>query len=257
MRISERLRNGETSLVLWSANTDPQAMEAIARSDIGTVVLDAQHGAYDERSLQRAIAICRSAGKPVMVRLPIERDDLASRSLDFGADGVIAPMINKAEDARRVASVCKYPPLGERSWGPIGDFILSGTRDGGAYLKSANAATVALAMVETREAFDNIDAIIATSGVDGVFVGPSDFSVNWSRGETLSPLTDEILDAIKTVADKLKSAGKIAGIYASSPEEVERYHGFGYRLITATADWVALDAGIASALAAVKRQFDL
>jgi 4-hydroxy-2-oxoheptanedioate aldolase len=249
MRISERLRNGETSLVLWSANTDPQAMESIARSDIGTVVLDVQHGAHDERSIQRSVAICRSVGKPVMVRLPIERDDLASRSLDFGADGVIAPMINNGDDARRFATVCKYPPLGERSWGPIGDFIISGTRDGETYLNSANANTVALAMVETREAFDNIDAIIATEGIDGVFVGPSDFTVNWTRGELLSAKTDEILDAIRTVADKLKSAGKIAGIYASSPDEVERYHGMGYRLITATADWVALDAGIASALA--------
>ena len=121
------------------------------------------------------------AGKPTIVRVPVGEFALASRLLDAGASGILAPMINSGEDARRLVEFVKFPPLGQRSWGPRAALTLSGL-DGPAYLKAANAMTQAIAMIETRAALDALDEILGVEGVDGVFVGPSDLSIALSGG---------------------------------------------------------------------------
>lgn len=181
MSLSSRLRAGETVLSAWSSLPEPLTVEILAHSAFDAVTLDMQHGGHDEASILRSLGLVLNAGKPPVVRIPVGRFDMASRALDFGAHAVIAPMINSVDDARRFAAAMKYPPVGERSWGVFranADYGAPGSND---YLTTANHDTLAFAMIETRDAYDALDAILDVRGIDGVFVGPSDFS---SHGAT-------------------------------------------------------------------------
>ena len=113
------------------------------------------------RAARRRSCACRSAISP-----------LVSRALDFGAEGIIAPMINTPADARAFAAAAKYPPIGERSWGPHRATTLAGLSDQSVYLREANDHVVTLAMIETRTALQNLDAIVDTPGIDGLLPRP-------------------------------------------------------------------------------------
>ena len=117
------------------------------------------------------IAAVRQGGAAPIVRVPLGDFALVSRALDFGAEGIIAPMINTAADARAFAAAAKYPPIGERSWGPHRATTLAGLADQTVYLREANDHVVTLAMIETRTALKNLDAIIETRGIDGSDAG--------------------------------------------------------------------------------------
>src|SRR6202012_2356560 len=134
----------------WVGTNDAQVAENLAREDFDAITLDMQHGSYDFVGAARAILSVALAGKPAVVRIGVGDFATASRVVDAGAAGVIAPMINSAEDARLFAEHMKFPPLGRRSWGPRACGPLSGFA-GPSYLHEANAITLAIAMIETRE----------------------------------------------------------------------------------------------------------
>ncbi|WP_176038087.1 HpcH/HpaI aldolase family protein [Brucella tritici] len=236
MSLSSRLRAGETVLSAWSSLPEPLTVEILAHSAFDAVTLDMQHGGHDEASVLRSLGLILNAGKPPVVRVPVGRFDMASRALDFGAQAVIAPMINSVEDARRFAAAMKYPPVGERSWGVFranSDYGAPGSND---YLTTANHDTLAFAMIETRDAYDALDAILDVRGIDGVFVGPADFSIAWSNGREANPNSDAIVEPIGNIARKAAAAGKIAGIYSPSPEFARRYIPLGFRFLTLSND---------------------
>ncbi|MGO8655145.1 HpcH/HpaI aldolase/citrate lyase family protein, partial [Rhizobium ruizarguesonis] len=131
----------------------------LAQEAFDTIVLDMQHGMWDMPSAANAVAQVRLAGKPALARIPVGDFASASRLLYAGASGIIAPMINSAEDAQAFVKATKYPPLGERSWGPSLALNHTGL-SADDYLKNANALTVAIAIVETRAALEAIDDIL-------------------------------------------------------------------------------------------------
>ena len=145
------------------------------------------------------------------MRVPLGAFAIASRALDFGAEGIIAPMINTVADAKAFVSATKFPPLGERSWGPTRAMTLAGIADPKQYLNEANAATVTLAMIETKTAMANLDAIAAVPGIDVLFVGPSDLSIGLTDGKELDPHSDTVEAALDKIVAACRKAGKIAG----------------------------------------------
>jgi len=161
-------------------------------------------------------------------------------------------MINCLDDARAFAAAMKYPPVGGRSWGPFRAMALKGAASNQAYLESANAETLALAMVETRQAVDNLDQILAVDGIDGVLVGPSDFSIAWSGGQTIDPNLEEMRGAIADIAGKALEAGKIAAIFAVDGDMAKRYQAMGYRLIALSSDAGYLTVGAKALIASAR-----
>src|SRR6201999_589328 len=160
--------------------------------DFEAVTLDMQHGGHNEDSVLRSVLPVLRAGRHPVVRIPVGRFDMASRALDFGAEAVIAPMVNSVADARLFAGSMKYPPVGERSWGPTYGFPRHGKGDFAAWLAESNQRTVSFAMIETRSALEALDGILATPGIDAVFVGPSDFSIAWTNGAAVNPTLDSM-----------------------------------------------------------------
>ena len=157
MSLKSRLAADETLVTAWSGVPDALTVEILAKQGFDAITLDMQHGGHHEDSVLRGLMPVLAANKPALVRIPVGRFDMASRALDFGAEAVIAPMVNSVADARLFAAAMKYPPLGERSWGPTYAFPRHGKGDYAEWLRDTNQRTMAFAMVETRAALDALD----------------------------------------------------------------------------------------------------
>lgn len=252
MTLATRLAAGETVYTAWSGIPDALVAEMLAATAIDAVTLDMQHGGHHEDSVLRGLAPVIAAGKPGLVRIPVGRFDMASRALDFGADAVIAPMVNSIEDARRFAAAMKYPPVGERSWGPTYGLGRRKVASAADWLAGANAGTLAFAMVETRAALAIVDDILAVPGIDGVFVGPSDFSIAWSGGAAVDPSLEDMMEAVAHIGARAQAAGKHAAIYVVDPKLTGRYVAMGYRLVALGGEQRYLSLGMAALADAAK-----
>jgi 4-hydroxy-2-oxoheptanedioate aldolase len=192
------------------------------------------------------------AGAAPMVRVPVGDLAMISRALDFGAQGIIAPMINTEADARALVAAAKYPPIGERSWGPHRSMMLAEISDPKIYLRKANDLTITLAMIETRAALDNLEAIFETEGIDGVFVGPFDLSIALAEGKSIDPDSKEVDTALTKVAKAANKIGKIAGVYCPTAKRAQTLAKRGFRFVTAGSDIGFLRLGLAAAAAELK-----
>jgi len=247
--LAKKLRAGEPVVTGWSMLAVPILSELMARSGYEAVTIDFQHGVHDVASARDAFAAMALAGTHRIARIPVGENATVSRLLDMGAQAIIAPMINSVEDAEAFAAAAKYPPVGERSWGPHRAAALDGLSLD-AYLTNANEDTLTLAMVETPQAVEALDGILAVPGIDGVFVGPSDLSLTLSAGAGMDRDGAETTRVIEQIAERTRAAGKIAGIFCMSPEKVMEARGMGYSLMAYGADMALFQDAAANARAA-------
>ena len=250
--LARRLSAGETVVSGWCGLPYPLVAELIGREGFPAVTLDGQHGLWDTASVVSAVAAIRQGGAAPIVRIPVGEFASVSRALDFGAEGVIAPMINTVADARDYVSYAKYPPVGERSWGPHRATTLAGIADQKVYLREANALTVTFAMIETRTALDNMAAIAATPGIDALFLGPADLSIALSNGATVDPMSADVDRELDRIAEAARKAGKIMGAYCHTAERAMALAKRGIRFLAVGSDLGFLRSGTAAALKALK-----
>ena len=154
------------------------------------------------------------------------------RMLDAGAYGVICPMINKAADAERFAQACYYPPFGQRSFGPIRALFSLGAD----YPSHANDEILPIAMIETKEALDNLDDILRVDGIRMVYIGPSDLGNSLGRVPTFDQEDPIVLEAIDMILRKATEHGVAAGIHNGTPEYALRMIEKGFRFVTIGSD---------------------
>ena len=250
--LARRLRAGETVYCGWCALGSPIVAETVAREGFSAVNIDQQHGLWDFAGVVAAIgAICHAGTSPV-VRVPLNDFASASRALDCGAEAIIAPMINNERDAKAFVSAAKYPPLGERSWGPIRAMALQGRASPVDYLREANEGTLTLAMIETPAALTNMDAIAATPGIDALFIGPYDLSTALSGGKAQDVQAPEVERAIDQIGAAAKKAGKIAGIYCRDAERALAMAKRGFRFMAVGSDLGFIREGLAPHMKALK-----
>ncbi len=241
--LAARLRAGDSLLVGWVGLPEPLVAELVARAGFDCVCLEGQHALVTPDAVMRGITAVAFAGKPAIVRVPVEDFAFASHALDMGAEAIIAPMINTPEDARRLVAATKYPPLGQRSWGPLRAMTLNGN-DPAAQLANANDDTLALAMIETAEAIANLDAILEVDGIDGVFAGPSDLSVSLSDGRTINPVDPALDPVFEDICARATRAGKLASGFAMTPQRAADMRAMGFRLVALGNDQLYLASGI-------------
>jgi 4-hydroxy-2-oxoheptanedioate aldolase len=249
-KLASALRGGGVHSA-WIGLNEPGVAEALAREGFDAVTLDMQHGGVDFVGAGRAIQSISLCGKPTIVRVGIGDFPMASRVADAGAAAVIAPMINSAEDARRFAEYMKFPPLGRRSWGPRSALALTGLI-GPAYLHGANAITLAIAMIETREAVDALDEILGTPGIDGVFVGPSDLSITLSNGGIVDPHGAHLEAALTKIAAAAKAHDKFAGLFCFDGARAKAARARGFALTSISSDLLLLRSAARAELQAAR-----
>ena len=237
--LARRIKTGEPVFAAWVGSNEPMIAEQLAREGYDAVVMDMQHGAVDLTGALRGVAAVALAGKPAIVRVPIGDFPTASRVIDVGAAAVIAPMINNAADARQFADFMKFPPIGQRSWGPRAVLSLTGY-DMAGYLREADAFTLAIAMVETRQAMAALDDILTTQGIDGVFVGPSDLSIALSNGGSVDPQGPAVDAALTEIAARAKAHGKFAAAFCHTGERANELARRGFLLCSVSTDQLLL-----------------
>jgi 4-hydroxy-2-oxoheptanedioate aldolase len=214
---------GHPVLGVWSSYPTAAAVEVLASSEADFVVLDLQHGAATWESVVDLVRVIDLLGKPAMVR--VGRNDPADvmRALDLGASGVIVPAVESAEEAARVAAAARYPMDGIRSFGP-----LRGARP----TETANAEVICLPMIETAAGLRNLEAIVDTTGITGVFVGPVDLSLSLGHGAQVAPFAPQVLDAIDRMVEVCAARGKVVGTVGTSAAVYEDLLVRGVRLLT-------------------------
>ena len=249
--LPDLLKAGKPIWLGWCGMTDPLIPGLMARAGFDAVLLDQQHGFHDFASSLAGVSEVTLAGKPCLGRIAVGDFAMASRLLDAGAAGVVAPMINTVADARLFASFAKLPPIGERSWGPSRALALSGLSMPD-YLKSANDFTLAIAMCETKEAMAALDDIMAVPGIDGVLTGPSDISVALSDGATIDGGSDLVVNAMADIGRRVRKAGKVACAYGASPQRARQLVEAGYQIVCIQNDQQLDRAGFEAALKAAK-----
>src|SRR5690606_14407612 len=157
----------------WIACASILSAEALAAAGWDSITIDLQHGTADYAGLLTLLPVIERSGAAALVRVPWLDEACIMRALDAGAQGIIAPMIETAADARRLGSACLYAPEGARSFGPVRARLAWGDD----YAAVANRQILPIAMIESRAAVDNLDEIAATPGLAGLYIGPADLSL--------------------------------------------------------------------------------
>ena len=248
--LKEALLEKRVTLGSWIQLGHPGIAEILANVGFEWIVVDCEHTDIDVAEFTSIARAMHGRGAVPLVRVR-ENDTLTIRQmLDVGAEGVIVPLVNNAEEARNAVKAVKYPPEGIRG------FAFSRANDYGAqfseYVSNANKNTVVLVMIESKEAVKNIDSILAVDGIDGVFMGPYDLSGSYGVvGETSHPL---LLSAYRSVVKAAEKAGKTAGIHVVIPkkETIIRAINDGFEFIALGMDDVYLDQGSRDALKTAK-----
>ncbi len=236
---------GDGAINGWLSIGSPFVAEIMAAQGYDSLTVDLQHGALDYSDALGMFQAMRASGVAPLARVPWLDPGAIMKALDAGALGVICPMVNSGEEARRLVSAMRYPPLGTRSFGPTRVTFATGP----SYGRQANGEVLALAMIETAEAMANLEEIATTPGLDGVYVGPADLTLGVTGGR-LAPGFDreepEMLEAIRAILAAAKRAGIRACLHCGGPDYAAKALGWGFDLVTVSND-VRLMAGAAEA----------
>lgn len=247
-RLKQLWAEGKPTINGWLSIGNPFTAEIMAAQGYDSVSIDMQHGALDYSAVLPMFQAMRASGTVVMARVPWLDPAIIMKVLDAGAYGIICPMTNTPEQVAQFVSYLRYPPLGQRSFGPT-----RATYSQGADIAhEANDQILAFAMIETAEAMANLEAICAVPGLDGIYVGPADLSFSLSNG-ALTPGFDreepEVIDALKTIAAACKRHGIRAAIHCGSADYAARAIGWGYDMTTVGGDTRFLAGAAAASVA--------
>jgi 4-hydroxy-2-oxoheptanedioate aldolase len=236
----------------WLSIACPFTAEIMAEQGYDSITIDLQHGLVGYEVATSMLQAMRASAVTPLIRVPWLDPAAIMKALDAGAYGVICPMISTREEAERLVSYVRYPPKGVRSFGPTRASFSAGAD----YGRHADEEVLCLAMIESAEAMANLDAIVSTPGLDGVYIGPADltlgltgrrFPTGFDREEP------EMVDAIRTILEKAHAAGLGACLHNGTPTYAAKAVGWGFDLVTISYD-ARLLAGAAQASVAAARQ---
>ena len=237
VELRHRLAAGQACHGVWSSLPGAVTAELLARTGVDFVVVDLQHGALAEAELPGVAAAIGAAGAVPLVRTrsPFFAD--VGRPLDLGARGVVVPNVRDADHAREVVAACRYAPAGGRSIGR-----LSGGAD----------QPLVIVMVESATALDDLDAVLAVEGINGIYVGPGDLSL--SLGLSAQDRRAELRDVLSSIVARARAAGVPVGVHAYTGADAAGYAAEGATIVTVAADAVALGEAVTHHLGVARRQ---
>jgi 4-hydroxy-2-oxoheptanedioate aldolase len=219
-------------------------VEALATAGFDWICIDCQHGLIGYQAMAAMLLAARLSGTPALVRVAENNAAEIGRALDAGASGVIIPVIESAEEAERAVRAVRYPPRGDRSWGP---------RRGWQAFDPAQDVSDCYVMLETPAGFDNAAEILSVPGVTGVFVGPSDLAIALG----MSPRDVAADEVLRRCDDLLKLAlehGSRVGIGGHSIEQAMAWAHRGFDLISIGRDVSVMTDAFRSRLDAIRRE---
>ena len=233
---------GET-LGGWCAIPNSLTAEIVGRAGFDWVCVDTQHGPIGVTEMSLMLQALAAAGCPSLVRVASNEPSAIYRALDAGASGVIVPMVNTSAEAQAASNACRYPPIGDRSYGPN----VSGLRIAGLSADQANRDVSCIVQVETEEALGNLDSIAGVDGITALFVGPSDLAL--SLGTPLGDLDNATFRAAcRDVVAASQAHGRVAGIFCGTTDAARVARSDGFTMLAIQSDIRFLRAAAAGAL---------
>ena len=235
-------RSGRSTLNGWLVIPHHVATEAMAHQGWDSLTIDMQHGMSDYSSALGMLTAISTTKTVAMARVPWLDEGIIMRMLDAGCYGIICPMINTADEARRFARACLYAPEGNRSFGPI----RVGHYAGSDYYQNANEEVLSIAMIESREALDNLDAILDVEELKAIYIGPADLSLALGCVPKFDQEDPVVVAAIERIVTSAKAKGKWVGIHNATVAYARRMTDLGADFVSVGSDFSLMTRGAAA-----------
>ena len=237
-RFKQALAAGQMQYGCWAGFADPYPTEVMATAGFDWLVIDGEHAPNDIRSIMAQLQVLEGkADSHPVVRLPMGEAWLIKQALDIGAQTLLIPMVESADQARDLVRAMRYPPEGIRGSGAA---LARASRFAAIpdYIRTANDQMCLLVQVETVKGMEALDAILAVEGVDGVFIGPSDLAADMGhRGDSTNP---EVRAVIRDALGRIDASSKAAGILALDHDTARDYRDWGAQFLAVGIDVVLL-----------------
>jgi len=251
-RIKTLWADGKPVLNGWLSIPNAFTAEVMAEQGYDSITIDLQHGVIDYQVAVGMLQAMRASEVTPLVRVPWLDPAAIMKALDAGAYGVICPMIDNGAQAAELVSYVRYPPAGVRSYGPTRAVFSAGTN----YGAEADDTVLCFAMIETAEAFRNVEEIVSTAGLDGVYIGPSDLTLGLTGKRYPFGFDREepdMIDAIRIVLDAAHRAGIRAALHCGAPAYAAKAVHWGFDLVTLPNDVRLLAAASQASVADARR----
>lgn len=242
----EPLCTGSPKLGAFLLMPDTVAGEIMARAGWDVLTIDMQHGAIGYSDAFALLQVLSLGSARRWVRVPSLDSELIGRMLDAGAEGVIAPMIEAADQVERLVTACTYPPRGQRSFGPLRPLMVE---DMASYATSANDRVLPVAMIETVAALDRLDEILSVDGLGAIYVGPTDLGISLGLPAAVDRADDVFEEALTHIVDRAVRHDVPVCMQAGSRAYAKRLIDREFAVVTACSDIELLAANAKTTLA--------
>ena len=224
--LKKQWKTGKPSFGTWATLADPAVCAILASIGFEWVVVDGEHCPFNPETLRNMLWVLRERGVVSIVRVRANDETIVKQVLDWGAEGIMFPLIRTADEARRAVAACRYPPAGVRGFNPrdASNFYF----DVEHYMATANDRILAILQIEHSDAVNNLDDILAVPGVDALLIGPADLS--FSLGAPRQFQHPSVQAAINTTIHKARAAGVPIGMFWR--DTVEGYKAYLERGLT-------------------------
>jgi 2-keto-3-deoxy-L-rhamnonate aldolase RhmA len=250
IELKARWRRGEVILGSFVHCTDPSFVNIYAHLGFDYLMIDTEHQPFNPETLQTLLLTIRASTSVPLVRVAGNDTALIKHALDFGAEGVMVPLVNNAEEARAAVAACKYPPMGKRGMGgrAVTDFYRSREE----YVSTANERTIVFLQIEDIEAVNRVDEIARVPGVDCLVTGQVDLAASMDLG--WQPAHPAVTEATQRVIDAARAAGVAAGLGLSGGdlEQTLKWVERGVGIVSLDMDWMYMSRAAKETLAAVR-----
>lgn len=241
-------QSGGAAINGWLHLPSSYAAEVMAHQGWDSLTIDLQHGPVDyETTLAMLQAISTTDAVP-LARVPWNEPGIIMKLLDAGCYGIICPMVNTRAQAEAFVGACRYSPHGYRSFGPNRALLYAGAD----YAPNANATVVTMAMIETAEALENLDAILSVSGLDAIYVGPADLSQSLGFTPRIDPTEPRVVAAMDQILAGCRKHGVVAGLHTGEVAYAKQMIAKGFQFVTLGSDARLLAAAASAVVAEMK-----
>ena len=249
-KLKKIFKEGKAAINGWIEIPSSYSAEVMAHQGWDSLTIDMQHGAVSQSDILQIFQAISTTEVVPMARLNWNEPGQIMKILDAGAYGIICPMVSNRKEAEAFVQACLYPPKGYRSFGPIRGLLYGGAD----YGKHANDEILKFAMIETKEALSNLDEIMSTKGLDGIYIGPADLSLAVGSEPSFDiPDTSPVFKVILDILEHAKKHNIIPGIHNMSAEYAEKMIKLGFKLVTVGADQRYMSAGAKAAVDKIKK----
>ena len=228
--IKAKIKAGETVFGCFVRYPDATLIEVMGYHGWDFLVFDGEHGTVEPRDCEHMVRAAELRGVTPIVRVTTNTQPTILRYMDTGAHGLVVPWVNTAEQAEAAVRSVKYQPRGQRGLAGVraADYSQAGSL--GDYIKKANAETLIVLQIESREAMDNLPAILAVPDIDVIFIGPNDLS--HSLGYPAQVQHPEVQAAMQQIADQVAKSDKALGLMVQGVDTARQWRDRGARFIS-------------------------